>query len=280
MVLDKKQKLLIGLAVLLALTLIYRLATPYRQPTVAMLTYGRTNPIAAPPADATESDGARPPTKIQTTLLTAPAPLEPNVLRDPFRRPAPQAALQPSEQMPETLEPPPLTPDEHAKEQLGRFKAFGTFSQGDRTSLFLQRGKQVLVVTNGDRIDGRFTIESIDGRVVLVTTPDVLEPFRFEFEELPPDGSRPFARSSASVDGLAPSRSPRNIAPEESESEFPEDDDLEEAVPEADEDLPPPDLPDPPPVDDPAPPFVSPGSPSRNYLPGTRPPDDNRPDAP
>ena len=282
MALDKKQKLLIGLAVLLALTLIYRLATPYRHPTVAKLTYGRTNPIAATPANAAKSDGARPPTKIQTARLTAPAPLEQRVLRDPFRRPAPQAAPRPPEQRPETPEALPLTPDERVKEKLGRFKTFGTFAQGDRTSLFLQRGKQVLVVTNGDRLDGRFTIEAIDGRSVLVTTPDGPEPFRFEFEELPSKDSRPLARSSASAGGLAPSRSPMIVAPEEGEAEFPADDDIadddvEEAVPEYDEPPPLPDLPTPPPVDDPVPPFVSPGSPSRSYLPGTKPPDDNRP---
>jgi hypothetical protein len=266
MVLEKKQKLLIGLAVLLALALIYRLATPYRQPTVAKLTYGRTNPVAAAPANGSDSDAARPPTKIQTALLTAPALLESKVLRDPFRRPEPKTAPRPPEQRPEAPEALPWTPDERAKEQLGRFKAFG-----DRTSLFLQRGKQVLVVTIGDRIDGRFAVESIDGRGVLVTAPDIPEPIRFEFEELPSDGSRPLARSSGSTGGLTPSRSLRNVAPEESEAEFQADEDAEEAVPE--NDAPPPELPNPPPVDDPVQPFVSSGSPSRSYLPGTKPPD-------
>ena len=275
MILDNKQKLLIGLAVVLALTLTYRFANPFRQPTVAKLTYGRANRIAALNANAAGSDAASPPTRIKTALLTTPTPIEQRVIRDPFRRPAPKGPARPPEAKPP--EPRALTPDERARERLGRFKAFGAFTQGDRTSLFLQRGKQVLVVTVGDRIDGRFTVEAIDGLSVLVTTPESPEGFRFDFEELPTDESRPFARSSGSTGGLSPSRTIGDAAPGESEAPFPAADEIEETFPEAEEDRPPPDLPEPPPIDSPTQPFRSSGSPSRSYLPGTKPPDTNQP---
>ncbi len=280
MVLDNKQKLLIGLAVVLVLTLSYRLANPIRQPTVAKLTYGRTNRVGAGPANQAGGDALSPPTKIKTSLLATPTPIEPGGQRDPFRRPAPKVTNRPPEAEPQTPEPRALTPNERAKEKLGRFKAFGAFSQGDRTSLFLQRGKQVLVVTVGDRIDGRFTVEAIDGLSVLVTTPESPEGFRFDFEELPTDESRPFARSSGSAGGLSPSRTIGDAAPGESEAPFPAADEIEETFPEAEEDRPPPDLPEPPPIDSPTQPFRSSGSPSRSYLPGTKPPDTNQPEEP
>ena len=270
MVLDNQQKLLIGLTVVLVLALIYRLATPFQQSTVDKLTYGRTNRIGA--ADAARRNKTRPPTKISAALMKTPTPLAPNIYRDPFRRPVSEAQV--PEPRPPTPEPRALTPEEYAKEKLGRYKAFGIFTQGDRSSLFLQRGKQVLVVAVGDRIEGRYTIEAIEGRSVIVSTPETPVPFRFEFDELPSDVSRPFARSSASADGLTSSPGPRDTAAEESDDAFPEEDENEEAFSESDEDQPP-SLPEPPPVDSPTQPFRSSGSPSRSYLPGTKPPDNN-----
>ncbi len=273
MVLDNKQKLLIGLVVVLALVLTYRLANPFRQETVAKLTYGRTNRIPAGSADASGSHAASPPTKIMTALLTTPTPLEQMTFRDPFRRPTPKAMASPPEQTLKQPESRTQSPEQHAKEALGRFKTFGAYTQGDRTSLFLQRGKQVLVVKVGDRIDGRFTIEAIDGLSVLVTTTETAAPFRFEFEELPSDDSPSFSSSSATTGRRPTSPTTNDTAPIDSDDEYPAADEIDEVFPEEDEDRPPPDLPDPPPIDSPTQPFKSSDSPSRSYLPGTKPPD-------
>ena len=272
MALDKKQKLLIGLVSLLAVVLAYRLVRPFRQQTVSKLTYARTNRIAASPTRAAGRDDASRPTKIKIDLMARPPQLELKIYRDPFRRPVPQAAARSAQTAPKKPPPPVVTPEERAKEKLRRFKAFGSFQQGDRTSLFLQRGKQVLVVNVGDRIDGKFKIEAIDGFSVVVSSAETPTPFQFEFEELKSDDTRPFASSTTSAGGPPDlTRRPPNAPPPESRAaSLPPD--LPEDIPsEDDEDRPPPSLPKPPPTDSPAQPFKSDGSPSRSYLPGTKP---------
>ena len=271
MVLDKKQKLLAGLLIVLAVMLTYRMARPFRQPTVAKLTYGRTNKIVSPAAETGDHHAPGRPTKVKTDLLAPPPRLDATVFRDPFQRPLPpiaERALNPAD---EETEPPETSPDERAREVLQRFKTFGSFGQGGRTSLFLQRGKQVLIINEGDRIDGQYKIDAIDGPSVLVSTPETETPFRFEFEELQSEDSWPPVSSSTSAPRLSPIPQPSpEPLPESEEDDFPPELEDDFAA-EEDEDQPPSPLPEAPPVVTPDPPPTSRGSPSRPYLPGNRP---------
>lgn len=272
MVLDKKLKILIGLALILVVMLTYRMANPFRQQTVSKLTYGRTNKIVSSPAKDDQGKNQNQPTLIRADLMAPPPRLDSKVHRDPFRRPVPKTparAPKPAEKRPQPL----TTPDEGAREKLQRFKVFGTFHQGDRVSLFLQRGKQVLVVNTGDRIDGKYKIEAIEGRRVVVSTPDLPSSFQFEFEELDPAGPLDYGPASAPTARDFPSRRPTGGTTSNRATQTPPPDLTDSMTTEGEEDLSPPDLPKPPPVEKPAPPFRSNESPSRNYLPGTRPAD-------
>ncbi len=271
MVLDKKQKLLIGLTLLLVVMLTYRLMRPYRQQTVAKLTYGPTTRITPSTEKADGRSDSALPVKISTDLMASPLRLDPKVFRDPFQRPTPKV----TGRSPEPADPKPAprvaTSDERAREKLDRFKAFGSFRQGDRDALFLQRGKQVLVINVGDRIDGKFKIEAIDGRRVVVSAPDMPTSFQFEFEELPSDAGRSAVRSTGlTVGGAPPNRRPAADLPSV-DTPAPSTDFSESITSEASEDGTRPPLPEPPPVKKPDPPFKSKSSPSRSYLPGTKP---------
>jgi hypothetical protein len=123
------------------------------------------------------------------------------------------------------------------------------------------------VISAGDRLDGKFKIESIDGNTVVVSTSDIEAPFEYGFEELDiADGG--FSRS--------PSVSPPRAAPRprpEVPVETPPEDLPESTPPEDAAASSPPSLPEPPPTDGPTQPFTSKESPSRSYLPGTKPPE-------
>jgi hypothetical protein len=241
MSIDNKQKLLIGLVVVLAALLAYRAVKPFRQPTVDKLTYGRASKIVSSAVKSGAGPETGPPPHTMTHLLAAPEPLSDEVIRDPFRRPA--ADVEPAPQ-PAAPPPPPseVTPDERARERLGRFKAFGNFRQDGREALFLQRGKQILVVRAGDRIDGRYKIDAIDGAAVVISSPDLPHPFEFKFEELKP-GTASGPRSLSSLTESTARPSPAARAQDFNEADPPDDESDEDSVPapeqDTDEEIPP-----------------------------------------
>ena len=65
-----------------------------------------------------------------------------------------------------------------------RFKTFGSFQHGQASYLFLERGKQVLVVTRGDRIDGKYEILEVTEKSVTISAPNLEEPLTIDFDEL------------------------------------------------------------------------------------------------
>ena len=268
MILGNQHKILLGLVLFLVVLLTYRVFNPYRQETVAKLTYGRTTKIrTAPPTVAYSSDAQRP-TKVMTTLFMNPPPVDDQTHRDPFRKvvkPAPARVSQPAEPKP----PLPKTPSavDRANEHQGSFKVFGSFRQNGHTSLFLQRGKQVLVITEGDRIDGHFKIQSINGNTIVVSTSGIDAPFEFQFQELDIADSGLGGRPSSTPGRSTPRPRPLPAPPPREFDDGNPPDDLGPTSP--------PTLPKPPPVDSPAPPPSSKGSPSRSYLPGNKPPENN-----
>jgi hypothetical protein len=273
MVLGNQHKILIGLVLFLAVLLTYRAFNPYRQKTVSKLTYGRTTKITPSPQKATLGPDAQRPTTVMTALFKNPPRVDVNTHRDPFRKAepfAPARTIEPVNPRPQTP-PRRQSPLEQAKERLGRFKVFGSFSQGERASLFLQRGKQVLVISAGDRLDGKFKIESIDGNTVVVSTSDIEAPFDFQFEELDIADDGFDARPSASPPRAAPRPRPAS-APSPARTPEPTPADFSDSITSESDEEPPP-LPEPPPTDAPAQPFTSEGSPSKSYLPGTKPPE-------
>ena len=276
MVISNQHKILLGLVLFLAVLLTYRVFNPYRQKTVSKLTYARTTKIKPTPLNGPYSSDTQRPTTVMTALFKDPPRVVVNTLRDPFRKAvssSPARAIKPINPKPQP--PPQPSALEQAKERLGRFRVFGSFSQGERASLFLQRGKQVLVISTGDRLDGKFKIESINGNTVVVSTSDIEEPFEFHFEELEITASdfdaRPSVASPRAAPRPRPAFEPSLPSPAESTPmEPPGSSAPGDNIPTS-----PPSLPEPPPIDSPALPFSSEGSPSKNYLPGNKPQETN-----
>ncbi len=276
MALGNQHKILLGLVLFLVVLLTYRVFNPYRQKTVSKLTYARTTKISPTSLKDPYGTNTQRPTTVMTALFKDPPRVVAATLRDPFRKAVsspPARTTKPVNLKPQP--PPQRSALEQAKERLSRFKVFGSFSQGGRASLFLQRGKQVLVISAGDRLDGKFKIESINGHSAVVSTSDIEEPFDFHFEELdiPDDGFN--ARPSV----LPPRATPRSRSASRPSSASPSQPTptelFDSSAPSEEPPSLPPSLPEPPPTDSPAPPPSSKGSPSRNYLPGNKPPEND-----
>ena len=179
---NRKQKLLVGLIALLGLALAYRLTHPFDQETVDRLTYARATKVATAQADGDAStQGA-----VRLDLLQSPPEVGVVVQRDLFRLPTENRSVDTDEMQataPEP-EPPKKTERQMIEEYFERFKIFGSYRHGESIYLFLTRGKQVLVVTRGDRIDGKYGITDLDEKSATISAQGLSTPLKISFDEL------------------------------------------------------------------------------------------------
>ena len=174
----RKQKILLGLLVTLALALAYRLINPFEQETVGRLPYARATRVT-PPQSASASG-----TELHLALLESPPKYTITIQRDLFQPPKAAASsektIKPRASVPK---PPPKTERDIIQDQLRTFKTFGSYRYGDEIYIFLERGKQVLVVTRGDRIDGKYTITGLTEKSITITAKGLSKPLTIDFDE-------------------------------------------------------------------------------------------------
>lgn len=164
MEMGRKRKLLIALAAVFGAVLVYRAMHPFRQASVDRLTY-----TGAAEASASPEDPGR--LEVMLRLFVEPPPVSGAVIEPGFLKPVPGLDLTPppapppAEPVPAAPpsdpEPPPPDPGAIVDRELGRFQVIGFFIQKGEAALFLQREKQVLVVREGDLIDGKYRVVDI-----------------------------------------------------------------------------------------------------------------------
>lgn len=169
MTVGRKRNLFLALALVFGALLVYRAMNPFRQARVAELTYTG----AAESAGAGRSSAGPGPLEVMLTLLAEPPPVSGAVIEPGFLKPVPGMDLSPPPPRPEPAprpadpppapEPEPAGPDpgEVVNQELGRFQVIGFFIQKGEAAIFLQREKQVLVVREGNLIDGKYRVEDI-----------------------------------------------------------------------------------------------------------------------
>ena len=177
---NRNQKILVGLLVILALALAYRLTNPFEQETVDRLTYTRATKVV-PVKSAAESRA-----EVRLDLLQSPPRFDVAVQRDLFRPPAAAKPAAKNVDRPQASEskPPPKTESQKVQEHFRDFKAFGSYRHGDEIYIFLERGKQVLIVTRGDRIDGKYEITDLAEKSITIKTQGLPAPVKIDFDEL------------------------------------------------------------------------------------------------
>jgi hypothetical protein len=185
---DRSQKLLAALVAVFLLVLGYRLMNPFEQPTVDTLTHTGEKPVSGKIADGVPAPKAeRDSDRLLETLYQVPQQSSPDVRRDPFTKlPEPKPAPEkPPQQQVSAPEPTVLTPEDRVREELRQFQVFGSFDGEKDRALFLQRGKQVILVRENDLIDGRYIVESFTDNTITVRGDDLEGPVMVALEELP-----------------------------------------------------------------------------------------------
>ncbi len=161
----RKELILGGLLLVLAASVTWRVGNPYVQESVGELKYKPASPRVVKkitPGETGEREG------VYLSLFLNPPDHGGAVLNDPFykkkrvlkkkEKPRPARRSAPADRPPRKVDP--LI---GVREELQRFKVFGTYEGQGKKGVFLSRGKQLLIVRPGDRIDGKYLVEEITG---------------------------------------------------------------------------------------------------------------------
>lgn len=190
---DRKKIILVVLLCVFAASLAYRITHPYRQKRVEKLTFSGT--IRDAPSKAKKFQNAKTSftnSDVRLDLFTKPPTHSRNVLKNIFfnRKPlelAKDSAEHENESIPGRIEKP--VPIEVAKrlqvqEELSHFQSFGYVKDTEGITLFLERGKQILVVQKGDRIDGKYIVKDITTNELTLTAMDINEDVHIDLSQL------------------------------------------------------------------------------------------------
>ena len=178
---DNKKKLLTVLLFLLAALVVYRLMNPFRQERVAQLTHtgkggGESRKADFPTSSAAQLKDA----DFHLALLQRPPQQSGRVLNPGFWGPGDRSLSAPPETAPDpdagtAPEVALLDPVLQVKQELSQFRIFGFFKSRGELALFMERGKEILVVRKGDRIDGVYLVEEITPQVLTIRAENIDE---------------------------------------------------------------------------------------------------------
>ncbi|MCD6184262.1 MAG: hypothetical protein J7K84_00500 [Deltaproteobacteria bacterium] len=159
-----KKRILIILIVLFAVVFSYRIMHPYRQETVSQLSftdtggYVKINKNKSPHAAKRTYDIP----DVMLVFLSNPPEHSGKVYKNIFfKKTAEKKAV-----LPEPAAPQDNNPLEKVNADLQQFKIFGSFKTLDDNAIFLERGREILVVRKGDKIDGKYLVKRISKQVV------------------------------------------------------------------------------------------------------------------
>lgn len=186
----RKKIILFALLGVFVLSLGYRIMNPYRQDKVAKLTHTGDKAVKAKRAKA-ESRGKK---AEESGRVLLPLFMEPprhsgqvgkNIFYEAAKRTEEPRVTMPIEK--EAQKPPVPVPviDPRAKvnEELSRFRVFGSYRSKGETVLFLERGNEILVVRQGDRINGKYLVKRIEDESIVLRAEHINEDVHIDLSE-------------------------------------------------------------------------------------------------
>jgi len=190
---ERKKIILFLLLTLLAGSIIYRVQHPFEQKRVSRLNYGnsKASPLARADQTPRGKDGRRVSGGASLSdikLFLDPVKHSGVVIRDPFfekeiqvkhAAPSPVPTPTSSTQWPKPVE----DPVQKVKRELSQFRVFGSFESNGETVLFMERGRDILVVRKGDWIDGRFQLKDISSHSISIWASEIGEDVHIALDE-------------------------------------------------------------------------------------------------
>ncbi len=169
---NNKKIILITLLAVLVVLVAYRIMHPYRQQTVSELTFtgsGKYRKITDKQHDT--EDPAIDRSDVLIDFLLTPPEHSGKVYKNIFfREPDEHKAA-----FPEPVGQQERNPAENVKADLRQFKVFGFLQNAGDTAVFMERGPEILVLRKGDKIDGKYLVDSISRKVITLKAENVNE---------------------------------------------------------------------------------------------------------
>jgi hypothetical protein len=161
---------------------------PFKQEKVTVLRYTeshaqKTTPKSIPAKAKNKSLSS---SYVMLDLFTNPPKHSDKVIKNIFfkKKPAEKKTLIDSKFNMKTKVLPVEDPVEKIKKDLSKFRIFGSHESGDKIVLFLERGKQIIVIRKGDRIDGKYLVEKITKQLVTISADNIDEKLHIDLGEL------------------------------------------------------------------------------------------------
>jgi len=189
---DRKKKILIILGAIFMISLCYRILNPFKQERVAELTYtGERLPSGLNKgADEVDTESTYAAYYVQIDFFLKPTRYSAGVFRNIFQKAdvkkeigAPEQ-IKPTFRLPEAVASEKEDQREMLNQELSRFKIFGSFESGDGRMLFVERGKDIILVQKGDLIDGKYKVEKITKHAITLKVESFDETVYIELKDL------------------------------------------------------------------------------------------------
>jgi hypothetical protein len=172
---DRKKAILAVCLCLLAISVTYRLLNPYRQETAARLNFPQTARQASKTeAKEKEKSAAEFDRETRVKLFLNPPIHSGEMRRNIFQRQEKPASSQDADAA-ESGQAPEEDMKALVAEELSRFKTFGYMQGKNEKVLFLERGKDILLVREGDRIDGKYLVKRITEKQLVIRAESIAE---------------------------------------------------------------------------------------------------------
>ena len=189
---DRKKIILIIALCVFTVSLIYRITHPYKQERVAKLTYTGQHFQIPEKNRGQQGEGSSPEEHlVKLDLFLNPPGHSRNVSSNIFsdQKTIPEVTKHIDTEKPEKDLPEKITqtaPDKRkqVENDLSKFKSFGYLESNGERILFLERGKQIMVIRKGDRIDGKYVVKDITQKELTLTALSINEDIHIDLSEL------------------------------------------------------------------------------------------------
>lgn len=178
---DRKKALLGVCLCLFALSVTYRLFNPFQQERTASLTFPSSGIKVEPVSKGAEKAGTPDGREVWIDLFLNPPSHSGKVLKNVFyRKQETDTPEQPTQ--PEPVNPPQSDKRAQVLEELSHFRWFGYMQGKDAKILFLEKGKDILLVREGERIDGKYLMKRITDKYLIIRAEAIGEDVRIDLD--------------------------------------------------------------------------------------------------
>jgi hypothetical protein len=169
--LRNKKNIILAISIFLfAISLLYRVTHIYKQPKVDTLTYSGSVSKATGSKVNQKDTGVstREESLVKLDLFLNPPAHSRDQRKNIFSE---QAAIEETEASPELSsgQAQAAVNKNSLEDDLSSFRSFGYMESGGERVLFLEKGKQIMIIRKGDRIEGKYVVKDITKKELTLT---------------------------------------------------------------------------------------------------------------